>query len=67
MIGNLLGVPQDEREPLRGWSLAILGALEPVISAGSARGNRAVAEFLAYLEGWSRSGAPSPAIPSATC
>ena len=32
MIGNLLDVPVAEREPLRDWSLAILGALEPVIS-----------------------------------
>ena len=30
IIGNLLDVPNDEREPLRDWSLAILGALEPV-------------------------------------
>jgi cytochrome P450 len=51
VIGNLLGVPHDEREPLRDWSLAILGALEPVIGPEVfARGNRAVAEFLAYLE-----------------
>jgi cytochrome P450 len=51
VIGNLLDVPQDEREPLRGWSLAILGALEPVISADVfARGNTAVQEFLGYLE-----------------
>src|SRR5437588_7217375 len=50
VIGNLLDIPRQEREPLRGWSLAILGALEPVISAdASARGNRAVQEFLAYL------------------
>ena len=41
----------DEREPLRDWSLAILGALEPVISAEVfARGNKAVKDFLAYLE-----------------
>jgi len=33
VIGNLLGVPADERDPLRDWSLAILGALEPVLSA----------------------------------
>ncbi|MGB3445334.1 MAG: cytochrome P450, partial [Xanthobacteraceae bacterium] len=33
VIGNLLDVPHDERGPLRDWSLAILGALEPVISA----------------------------------
>src|SRR5882724_3852807 len=51
VIGNLLGVPQQERGPLRDWSLAILGALEPVISAEVfARGNHAVKDFLAYLE-----------------
>ena len=51
MIGNLLDVPHDEREPLRDWSLAILGALEPVIGAAAfARGNKAVEDFLAYLE-----------------
>jgi cytochrome P450 len=51
VIGNLLDVPRDEREPLRDWSLAILGALEPVISAEVfARGNKAVEDFLAYLE-----------------
>jgi len=51
VIGNLLGVPRQEREPLRGWSLAILGALEPVIGPEAfARGNSAVKEFLSYLE-----------------
>jgi cytochrome P450 len=51
VIGNLLGVPRDEREPLRDWSLAILGALEPVITAEQfSRGNAAVNDFLAYLE-----------------
>jgi hypothetical protein len=51
VIGNLLDVPRGEREPLRDWSLAILGALEPVIGAEVfARGNQAVREFLAYLE-----------------
>ena len=51
IIGNLLGVPRGEREPLREWSLAILGALEPVVSAQAAgRGNRAVTEFTGYLE-----------------
>jgi cytochrome P450 len=51
VIGNLLDVPHDEREPLRDWSLAILGALEPVISeAQFSRGNKAVREFLEYLE-----------------
>jgi cytochrome P450 len=52
VIGNLLDVPQDEREPLRDWSLAILGALEPVVTPHVfARGNKAVEDFLAYLEG----------------
>jgi cytochrome P450 len=52
VIGNLLDVPHDEREPLRGWSLAILGALEPVIGPDVfARGNQAVEDFLRYLEG----------------
>ncbi|MGY3239177.1 MULTISPECIES: cytochrome P450 [unclassified Bradyrhizobium] len=51
VIGNLLDVPHDERAPLRDWSLAILGALEPVVSIEAAtRGNRAVTDFLAYLE-----------------
>jgi cytochrome P450 len=51
VIGNLLDVPRDEREPLRAWSLAILGALEPVVTPEAfATGNQAVKEFLAYLE-----------------
>jgi cytochrome P450 len=52
VIGNLLGVPRDERGALRDWSLAILGALEPALSAAQLqRGEDAVAEFLAYLAG----------------
>ena len=51
VIGNLLDVPHEERAPLRDWSLAILGALEPVIGAAVFdRGNKAVKDFLAYLE-----------------
>jgi cytochrome P450 len=51
VIGNLLDVPHEERGPLREWSLAILGALEPVIGqAQFSRGNTAVREFLDYLE-----------------
>jgi cytochrome P450 len=51
VIGNLLDVPMEEREPLRDWSLAILGALEPVIGPEVfGRGNNAVRDFLAYLE-----------------
>ena len=50
LIGDMLGVPRDEREPLRNWSLAILGALEPVLSeAQFATGCRAVEEFKDYL------------------
>ena len=50
IIGNLLGVPHVERGPLRGWSLAILGALEPVLTRERAdAGNGAVLEMLAYL------------------
>ncbi|HEX7271938.1 MAG TPA: cytochrome P450 [Casimicrobiaceae bacterium] len=51
IIGNLLGIPESERGPLRDWSLAILGALEPVLTPERAlAGNAAVTEFLAYLE-----------------
>lgn len=50
IIGNLLDVPLEERAPLRDWSLAILGALEPALSeAQLAAGHRAVEEFKAYL------------------
>ena len=52
VIGNLLGVPQTERGPLREWSLSILGALEPNLSeTAAARGNAAVGEFSTYLDG----------------
>jgi cytochrome P450 len=52
VIGDLLAVPREERTPLRGWSLAILGALEPVLTqAARERGESAVAEFLDYLKG----------------
>lgn len=51
VIGNLLDVPLADRAPLRDWSLAILGALEPVVSTEAFnRGNQAVAAFIAYLE-----------------
>jgi cytochrome P450 len=52
LIGDMLGMPDDERAPLPGWSLAILGALEPVLSAEQfQRGVRAVDEFKLYLRG----------------
>ncbi len=51
VIGNLLGVPHADRAPLRGWSLAILGALEFALSADQeALGNESVREFEAYLK-----------------
>jgi cytochrome P450 len=50
IIGNLLGVPMADRGPLRGWSLAILGALEPVLTPQQeALGNQSVTDMLAYL------------------
>ncbi|MFM6985618.1 MAG: cytochrome P450 [Hydrogenophaga sp.] len=51
IIGNLLAVPHADRGPLRGWSLAILGALEPALTPEQeALGHRSVSEFLAYLQ-----------------
>ncbi len=50
VVGNMLGVPRGDRGPLRDWSLAILGALEPVTPPEMVeRGNRAVTDFTAYL------------------
>ncbi|NLD70222.1 MAG: cytochrome P450, partial [Limnobacter sp.] len=51
VIGNLLAVPRSERGPLRGWSLAILGALEPVPTPTMLEaGNAAVREFSNWLD-----------------
>jgi cytochrome P450 len=50
VIGDLLLVPDADRAPLRGWSLAILGALEPTLAEDALRqGERALGEFHAYL------------------
>lgn len=50
VIGNLLAIPHELRHPLRDWSLAILGALEPQPGPQLlAAGERAIAEFLDYL------------------
>jgi len=50
LIGDLLGLPWDERQPLLHWATAILGALEPVRSAAQlAEGNAAVEDAKAYL------------------
>ena len=51
VICDMLGVPPGERAPFRRYSLAILGALEPVAGPErQAAGNTAVAEFSAYLD-----------------
>jgi cytochrome P450 len=51
VICDMLGVPPGERAPFRRYSLAILGALEPVTGPErQAAGNAAVAEFSAYLD-----------------
>ena len=50
VIGNLLAIPHDRRAPLRDWSLAILGALEPQPTPAMLEsGEIAVRDFLAYL------------------
>lgn len=52
IIGNLLDVPHDERGPLREWSLAILGALEPRLTpTQQALGERSVREMTDFLRG----------------
>ncbi len=50
VIGNLFAIPHEDRGPLRDWSLAILGALEPVLSKDQEDwGNRSVSDFKAFL------------------
>ena len=41
VIGNMLDVPRDEREPLRDWSLAILGAAGAGVERGATVPRRA--------------------------
>jgi cytochrome P450 len=66
VIGNLLGVPRNERSPLRHWSLAILGALEPRLTPEAAkRGNDAVKEFEAFLDELIEQRRKEPAGPEA--
>jgi cytochrome P450 len=51
VIGNLLDIPKPERSPLRDWSIAILSGLEPMLTPEMLeRGNRAVTDFVAFLE-----------------
>jgi cytochrome P450 len=50
IISFMLGIPEEHRARLRGYSLAILGALDPVVPADRlAAGNQAVEEFAAIL------------------
>jgi hypothetical protein len=50
VIGDLLGVPRDERSPLRDWSLAVLGALEPAPTPEAlSKGETALALFHDFL------------------
>lgn len=51
VIGNMFDIPHAQRGPLRDWSLAILGALEPVLTEEQReKGNQAVIDFVALLE-----------------
>jgi cytochrome P450 len=64
VIGNLLAIPHADRTPLRAWSLAILGALEPVLSDEVTRvGNQAVREFSSYLDGLIEDRRKHPGLP----
>lgn len=51
VIGNLFNIPRTRRAPLRDWSLAILGALEPALTPEQeAIGNKAVLDFVEFLK-----------------
>lgn len=64
VIGNLFDIPHEERGPLRDWSLAILGALEPALTQDQLDdGNRAVSEFKAYLKDLVARRAQNPGDP----
>ncbi|MDP6392496.1 MAG: cytochrome P450 [Arenicellales bacterium] len=65
VIGNLLNVPHSERSPLRGWSLAILSALEPAPGKTVLElGNQAVVEFIEYLKSLIAMRRQSPGDPT---
>ncbi len=50
IVCDMLGVPGCDRDMIRGWALAILTALEPMLTTEQhADGNRAVIEFKQYL------------------
>ena len=65
VIGNLFDIPLQEREPLRNWSLSILGALEPTLSEHQERqGNQAVEDFSLYLDELAKKRKANPGDPS---
>jgi cytochrome P450 len=50
VISEMLGVPEADRDALRGWSLDLIYTLDPMLSVETlARAQRAGAEFRAYL------------------
>ncbi len=64
IIGNLLAIPHTDRAPLRAWSLAILGALEPKLTASQeALGHSSVSQFKNYLQGLVQKRRASPGNP----
>ena len=51
IVGNLLGIPRADTPPLRRWSLANPGALEPKLTPEQeALGNRGARESTDYLK-----------------
>jgi len=65
VIGNLFDIPWDERAPLRDWSLSILGALEPTLTAEQEqKGNQAVKDFSHYLDELAKERKSNPGDPS---
>ena len=68
VIGNLLDIPRPERSPLRGWSVAILTGLEPKLTPQMFEaGNRAVTEFVSFLENLIGIERNPRVIPMPTC
>jgi cytochrome P450 len=62
LVGDMLGVPEGERQPLANWAVLILGALEPSLTEENfRRGCEAVEEFKTYLRSLIASKRRSPA------
>ncbi|MEI9930216.1 MAG: hypothetical protein WDM89_06620 [Rhizomicrobium sp.] len=66
VIGDLLAIPNADRAPLRGWSLAILGALEPVLSPQAQNAGEEALERLSRLPFGLDSGPPQDTRRSRT-